>query len=72
MNHVCLVLYILLSASFLVPTRDFIYLKRVLSVVAPPLVDLPRDHSVSKIDKKILISCGTRERASKNMYVVYR
>lgn len=39
----------------------------IINESSPPLVDLPRDHSVSKIDKKILISCGTEGKASKNM-----
>ncbi|XP_027071098.1 guanylate kinase 2-like isoform X2 [Coffea arabica] len=42
----------------------------IINESSPPLVDLPRDHSVSKIDKKILISCGTRERASKNIFLL--
>lgn len=49
---------------------EFIYLKLELSVAAPVLVDLPGDHSLSVIGQKILISCGTEEEASKNMYVV--
>ncbi|CAK9165083.1 unnamed protein product [Ilex paraguariensis] len=39
---------------------------------SPKLVDLPMDHSVSKIDQKILINCGTAEaeKASQNLCVL--
>lgn len=37
---------------------------------APVLVNLPVDHSVSKIGQKIIINCATKEQVSKNKFVL--
>ncbi|KAL3533806.1 hypothetical protein ACH5RR_007327 [Cinchona calisaya] len=53
--------------------KKLLELDEVVEIIhesSPILVDLPKNHSVSKIDQKILITCGAEEEASKSMYLL--
>ncbi|KAL3534294.1 hypothetical protein ACH5RR_002755 [Cinchona calisaya] len=49
---------------------DLDEVEEIMQESSPIFVDLPRDHSVSKIDQKILISCGTGEEVSEKMFLL--